>query len=110
MANAENILEAAENCARANQPSADWSILLSAGGQIEMVAASGWALESLRRERGAEMAFRVGETKGRIAVEGRTLSRTCRIESETPAALARRLLGAPPAYTFTLPSLAAPKA
>lgn len=103
-------MEAAESCARANQPAANWSILLSAGGQIEMVAASGWALESLRRERGAEMAYRVGEAEGRIAVEGRTLSRTCRIESETPAALARRLLGAPPAYTLSLPALAAPKA
>jgi hypothetical protein len=105
---AESILEAAESCARAGRPPEDWAILLGAGGRIEMIPAAGWSLEALRRERGAETAFRVGASGGRIAVEGRTSSRACRLESESPASVARRLLGSPPRYGFLRPALASP--
>ncbi len=101
LANAERILEAAENCARANASPEGWAILLDSGGAIRMVAASGWALEALRRERGAEMAFQVQHGAGRVAVEARSISRSCRLESETPAAVARRLLNDRAAYVVT---------
>lgn len=79
-------------------------------GRIDMVAASGWGLEALRRERGADMAFRVGSRGGRVAVEGRAGSRACRLESETPAAVARRLLGAPACHAILGPALTSPTA
>lgn len=110
MSNAGQILEAAEGCVRANQQPEDWTILFGPGGQIEMVAGSGWALDALQRERGSEMAFRVGHRGGRVAVEGRAGSRRCRVESETPAAVARRLLGAPACCNFSRLALTSPKA
>jgi hypothetical protein len=93
LANAERILEAAEASARANCAPGDWTVLVGRGGEIEMVAGSDWGLEALRSERGAAMAFRVGEARGRVTVDGRTAGRACRLEAETPAAVARRLLG-----------------
>lgn len=61
-----------------------------------MVADSDWPLESLRRERGAEMAFRVASDRGRVAVEARAAGRACRLESESPGAVWRRLLNGAP--------------
>lgn len=70
-----------------------------------MVAGSDWGLEALRSERGAAMAFRLGEALGRVTVEGRMAGRACRLEAETPAAVARRLLGQVPAWSISLPAL-----
>ena len=72
------------------------AILIGRGGEISMVAGSDWPLESLRRERGAEMAFRVASAGGRVAVEACARGRACRLESESPAAVWRRLLNAAP--------------
>jgi hypothetical protein len=104
LANAASILEAARSCTRAGGQAAPWTILLGAGGQIEMLADSGWALDALRAERGAAMVFRVAEDRGRIAVDGRDGSRSCRLEAESPAAVARRLLSSRPAYTIVPPA------
>lgn len=111
LANAEEILQAAAGCAHAGRRPTGWTILLGAGGEIEMLAAEGWDLDQLRRERGAAMAFRVAEAEGRIAVEGRAGTRACRLESESPAAVARGILNARasihPAVRFAGPGLPA---
>lgn len=115
LANAEQILDAAAGCAHAGNRPAAWTILLGAGGQVEMLAAMDWDLDALRRERGAAMAFRVAEAGGRIAVEGRAGARACRLERESPAAVARVILNMRPAVPAAArctpaPALAAPAA
>ncbi len=93
LAHAEEILLTAECGAASGEPPSRMAILIGRDGGISLVADSDWTLESLRRERGAEMAFEVRGNGGRVAVEGRAPGRICRFESETPAAVARRLLG-----------------
>ena len=105
LANAAHILEAAQGCVRASQPPGDWTILVGTQGEIEMVAGTDWGLEALRRERGAAMAFRVDRNGDRVAVEGRTFSRRCRLEGETPAAVARRLLSDRAGYALARAAL-----
>ncbi len=92
LANAEQILETASICAQPGEPSGAWTFLLGAGGEVQILAAEGWDLEALRRERGAAMAFRVVKGRGFVAVEGRARARTCRLERQTPAGLARGIL------------------
>lgn len=105
VANASRILAAAQGCAQANHAPGDWTVLLGPAGEIEMIADREGPLEALRVERGAAMAFRVGERGGLIAVEGRGFGRGCRLESETPASVARRLLARTPAYTLARAAL-----
>ncbi len=90
--NTHELFDAAEACARAGRPPADFSILIGPSGHIQMVAGSDWPLDRLQVERGAAMAFRVNSQDGRVRVTGRTGNRSCRMETETPAAVARRLL------------------
>jgi hypothetical protein len=107
LANAADILEAARSCARAGAEAVPWTIVLGASGQIEMLADSSWSLEALRTERGAAMVFRVAEDGGRVAVTGRDRSRSCRLEAEPPAVIARRLLSSRPVCTIVQPALPA---
>jgi len=77
---AERILETARQA-----PGADWTVLITRAGQTQMLSASDWPLESLLRERGAAMAFRVTHGQTNIAVEGRSNAERCRLESVKPA-------------------------
>ncbi|MFB3825903.1 MAG: hypothetical protein ACE15B_04005 [Bryobacteraceae bacterium] len=90
--NSHRIFDAAEACARAGRPPADLTILIGPSGHIQLVAGSDWPLDRLQTERGAAMAFRVNSRDGRVRVSGRSWNRSCRLETETPAAVARRLL------------------
>ncbi len=90
--NSHQIFDAAEACSRAGRPPADLTILIGPSGQIHLVAGSDWPLDRLQVERGASMAFRVNSQDGRVRVTGRSMNRSCRLETETPAAIARRLL------------------
>lgn len=104
LTHAAEILDAAQNCCEAGGVPSDLAILIGRSGEIRIVAGTDWPLESLRRERGAAMAFRVAGAGGRVAVEGRMPGRGCLLESESPAAVWRRLLPTAPA---PLPALAA---
>jgi hypothetical protein len=57
-----------------------------------MVADSDWPLESLAREAGAAMAYRVSVNGSHVSVDGLSAGRRCAIQSEPPAAIFRRLL------------------
>ena len=106
--NAVEILDAAENVMRAGETPADYSILLGASGGIHLVANSDWPLESLQREHGAEMAYRVHAGSDRVSVDGRTGTRTCHFETQSPARIARMLLNsAPICYSYAPLALAA---
>jgi hypothetical protein len=79
--NARSIFEAAESASRAGQVPSDLTILIGAEGGIQMVADSDWPLERLLAHRGAQMAYRVGERGGKVRLEGRSGSQTCRLET-----------------------------
>lgn len=82
------ILEAA-----AAVPAASWTILIVDGG-IRMLAANDWPLESLRREHGAERAYRVCRAGDSVAVTAESATLRCEFRKPSPAAAARLLLGA----------------
>jgi hypothetical protein len=109
IANAVEILAAAENTMTAGSTPSDLTILISAEGGIHMVADSDWPLESLRQYHGSSAAYRVQPFEDRVRVEGRTGSQTCVFESEKPQRAARFLLNSVPAYHMAglmLPSAA----
>jgi len=101
IANAVEILAAAENTMNAGSMPSDLTILISAEGGIHMVADSDWPLESLRQFHGSSAAYRVHPVADKVRVEGRSGSQTCQFETEKPASAARFLLNAVPGYHMT---------
>lgn len=99
---AEAILQAAEAAAESASNPANVTILISHQGGIHMVSDSDWPLASLEAYHGARTAYRVSQASGHVTVEGRFGNQRCRLETEHPQAVARRLLAGP---TPTLPCL-----
>jgi hypothetical protein len=91
---AEAILEAAEAAAESSN-TANVTILISPQGGIHMLSDSDWPLASLEAHHGARTAYRVSQASGHVTVEGRSGNQRCRLESEHPQAVARRLLAGP---------------
>ena len=89
LADAQGLLETA--CA-AGGHDADLAILIGAEGSIQIVDAVGIPLAALRLNMGALTAYRVRQTPKGVQVEGRTESRCCVLEAESPSFAARRLL------------------
>ncbi len=98
--NARSIFEAAESAVRSGQTPSDLTILIGSEGGIEMLAESDWPLDRLLAHRGARMAYRVGERGGRVCLEGRSGSESCRLEI---ASRAREVLWGPYATPARLP-------
>lgn len=92
MDNAENLFEAAQSALINGGEVSDLSILIGNDGSIRMVAGSDWPLDSLLREHGARMAYRVSQDSDRLRVEGRAGFRTCLFEAAKPDGAARLLL------------------
>lgn len=67
-------------------------ITLSQEGGMRIFCDSDWAPESLAREYGACESYVVTRCRGSVRVEGRGSGETCVVQSEPPAAVARRLL------------------
>ncbi|MGA3041842.1 MAG: hypothetical protein ABSF54_13730 [Bryobacteraceae bacterium] len=109
-ADAENLFETARLADQSGAADCDWAILIGAQGEIRMLDAAGWALPSLLAHHGAETAYRVTRQGGRVCLEGRHRSQTCLLQSESPAATARCLLGGghPAARNSTGPVLLTP--
>jgi hypothetical protein len=99
---AEAILQAAEAAAESTANPANVTILISPQGGIHMVSDSDWSLASLEAHHGAQTAYRVSQASGHVTVEGRSGNHRCRLETEHPQAVARRLLAGPSAYTETI--------
>ena len=105
--NARRIFETASN---APDTPGDMSILIDGEGAIRIVSDSDWPLDSLCRERGAAMAYRVTSRGGNVRLEGRSGLHACVIESPHPARTAARLLRGPvtlPLHAGTPPLLPA---
>jgi hypothetical protein len=94
--NAQSILAAAESAAATGEACSEMTILIGQDGGIHMVADSDWPLDSLALHHGARSAYRVSGQNGSVRVEGREGSRTCVIESASPAQTARLLMGGGP--------------
>jgi len=108
IANAVEILAAAENTMHAGSVPSDLTILISAEGGIHMVADSDWPLESLRQFHGSTAAYRVRPLEDKVRVEGRAGSQSCVFETEKPTTAARFLLNSVP--TYQLATLMLPRA
>jgi hypothetical protein len=96
--NAAQILEAAEGAVQSGHTPTDMTILITAEGQIRMVADSDWPLDSLQLHHGAKMAYRVSQSASVVRVEGRADSRTCLFETVKPERAARLLLNSSSSY------------
>jgi hypothetical protein len=102
--NAVQILEAAENVMMAGETPSEFSILLGVNGGIRMVADSDWPLDSLQREYGARMAYRVTPRADRVSVDGVDQTRTCHFETASSAQTARLLLNSFPNWHAAVPA------
>ncbi|HEU0119222.1 MAG TPA: hypothetical protein VFQ91_01770 [Bryobacteraceae bacterium] len=90
--NAARIFEGGQSAVQAGCSDSAWTVLFAREGGIRMVANSDWPLDSLARESGAEMAYRVSVNGSQISVDGLSNGRRCALQSEPPAATFRRLL------------------
>jgi len=50
-----------------------------------MIFGSDWGLEPLRQRQGARAAYRVTRSAGGVALEGRSVEASCRLETARPA-------------------------
>ena len=89
------ILEAAQCAAAATSNPANFTILTGPESGIHMLVDSDWPLDSLQAHYGSSTIYRVNHAHGRVVVEGRRGVCRCRLESEHPQAVARRLLAGP---------------
>ena len=94
--NAQHILETA-SAAHSQPESEDVAILVREDGAIRMVMGTDWSVDSLQRHHGAT-AYRVTRRAGRVRVEAKDRGGSCVLESETAAAIAKRLLADRPQY------------
>lgn len=94
--NAVEIFDAAELSSEAGHQPSDLTILIGPMGEVNLVAACDWPLDSLQAHRGAVMAFRVSQQDNTVRLQGRAGSRTCLFETAKPNGAARNLLADPP--------------
>ncbi|MBN8733598.1 MAG: hypothetical protein J0L64_23900 [Acidobacteria bacterium] len=80
-----------------------YTLLIQSTGQLHLIAESDWPLDRLAAEQGALRAYRVSHTAGGLSVDGCQGPRTCRLTSQPPSAIARRLLSAPALYLLAPP-------
>lgn len=106
--NGANIFEAAQNVMNTGESPSDYTIVMGAEGGITLIADSDWPLDSLLRERGAGMAYRIKPGTDRVSVDGVNGTSTCHFEALSPKETARFVLNSfPISYTFVQPALAA---
>ena len=86
----------------------DYTIVMGARGGITMIASSDWPLDSLLREHGEGMAYRVTPGTNRVSVDGVDGNSSCHFEAVAPKQAALFMLNAMPiSYNLALPALAA---
>ncbi len=106
--NGANIFEAAQNVMNTGESPSDYTIVMGAQGGITLIADSDWPLDSLLRERGADMAYRIKPGTDRVSVDGVSGTSTCRFEALSAKETARFVLNSfPISYTFVQSALAA---
>lgn len=101
LANAGQLLESAQAAGGAAAES-PVSILIGHNGAIRAVSASDWPLDSLAREYGARMAYRISRSGRMVRVEGRHGARRCLLEAEVGARRAPGFRGQTNGYRASL--------
>jgi hypothetical protein len=86
----------------AGQKPSDYTILLGTSGGIRMIADSDQSLDSLRREFGAQRAYRITAGAGQVSVDGQEANRSCKFEGMSMAKVAQFMLNARPAWEYSL--------
>ena len=89
---AAEILDAAVAAHQAGAVTEEMTVLVAPDGGISLIAESDWPLDSLKRERGAAMAYRVASCGERLVVEGRAGAHACLLAAAKPEEAARTLL------------------
>lgn len=92
LTNAARILEGGRSAVQADHRGSAWTVLIGREGGIRMVADSDWPLDSLAREHGSAMAYRVEINGSHVRVDGISGGRRCALETEAPSAAFRRLV------------------
>ena len=106
--NGAKIFEAAQNVMNTGERPSDYTIVMGAHGGITMLADSDWPLDSLLREHGAGMAYRIKPGTDRVSVDGVDGNSSCHFEALSPKEKARFVLNSfPVSYTLVKPALAA---
>ena len=106
--NGAKIFEAAQNVMNSGESVSDYTIVMGAQGGVTMLADSDWPLDSLLREHGAGMAYRIKPGTDRVTVEGMDGSNRCHFEALSAREKARFVLNSfPISYTLVNPALAA---
>lgn len=72
--------EILETATAAGDPS-EATILITAEGGVRILSESDWPLERLVAHHGAQSVYRISTRAGKIAVEGRSGTESCRLES-----------------------------
>lgn len=90
--NAEEMFDVART---AGGEDCDWNIVVDPGGGIHMMRGGDWPVESLRAERGAEAAYRIRRSSGRVRVEAARAGEMCVLAAAGARELARSLTDFP---------------
>jgi hypothetical protein len=85
------LFDAVERSTQSGFAPADWTILISESGGIEMLADCDWPLDTLQADRGAGMVYRISQQGEHVRLEGRAGQRTCLFETARPDGAARSL-------------------
>jgi hypothetical protein len=101
LTNANRIFSTALEADQAGLVSTDWTIFVDAGGGLRMIAGAERSLDSLAWSDGAPMAWQLTRPNGTVRVEGRSGTKRCRLESESPRRVAQLLLGTCATYATT---------
>lgn len=106
--NGAKIFEAAQNVMNSGESPSDYTIVMGAEGGITMLADSDWPLDSLLREYGAGMAYRIKPGQGGVSVDGADGNSSCHFETMSAREKARFVLNSfPISYTLIQPQLTA---
>ncbi len=93
---AQKVFETARCSLEAGHEISETTILVSPEGGISLIVDSDWPLNSLQAHRGAVVAYRVSQQRGKLRLEGRAGSQTCLFEAAKPNGVARSLLAESP--------------
>ena len=99
--NVKEILQTAEAARQPGQPASNLTILYRPDGGIFFIADCDWPLDRLAADRGAKELYRVSQNGDSLRVDALAGYLSCRLESRSPADVARRLLGGPALYSIS---------
>ena len=89
---AEKMMEVMRAGCLAGLPGQDWVVFVGPEGGYQFIADYDGSLDSLRWDKGAVLAWRLGRRRNSLKVEGSSAAGGCVIEEQAPAMTARQIL------------------